>query len=196
MRLRETALLLGAAATLAACDPASRPASDPEPSPDIGGAADGRLDGEAGLRVDREVYTLRPDGAMERVSIPFTYGNARPDTLYHPTCRPSGGKPTVQVAVEKRIDGSWRPAWSQALPQCLSEPIVIPPGGTFADTLDLVLHLQDTLHQPVLTPLAALDGEFRLVWHQLLSSYDAEARPFGEEIPLEARVSGPFRLRR
>lgn len=192
MRLRGTVFVLGTFATLAACDPAGRPAPDPEPSPDSASA----VDRTAGLRVDREVYTLRPDGAMERASIAFTYVNARPDTLYHPTCRPSGGKPTVQVAVQKRIDGSWRPAWSQALPQCLSVPIVIPPGGTFADTLDLVLHLQDTLHHPLLTPRADLDGEFRLVWHELLSSYDAAARPFGEEIPLDARVSGAFRLRR
>lgn len=148
------------------------------------------------LRPDRDVYTVRADGQVEKVSIPFTYCNWRRDSVYHPTCRPNEGEPTVAIAIEKLVSGEWKTAWAQALPGCLSEPLIIEPGETFSDTLDVVLHPQDSVPYPLLTPLVDIEGTYRLVWQELLRSYDPERSPFGEPLPLQERGSGTFQLRR
>ena len=177
-----------------ACGPAGQP--DPEAEADTA-AGPGMVPSEPPrLRTAREVYTVRADGPIERVAIPFMYHNARDQRLYHPTCRPNGGEPTVAIGLEKLVEGEWKPAWAQALPQCLSEPIVIEPRGVFSDTLEVVLHPQDSLHQPLLTPLVEIDGTYRLVWHDLLTSYDPDSYPFGDPLPLWERISGTFRLQR
>jgi hypothetical protein len=154
------------------------------------------LASSTGLQTSDTVYTLARDGIMERTAIAFRYRNARPTPLFHPTCRPSGGEPTVAISIEKLVGGEWRHAWSQPLPACLSEPIVIASGDTYADTLHVILHPQDSVINTWLVPAAPLGGQYRLVWHQLLTSYAPNDYPFGEELPLDERVSQPFQLRR
>lgn len=79
---------------------------------------------------------------------------------------------------------------------CLSEPIVLPPGDTYRDTFEVVLHPQDTISQPLLNTEVDIDGTYRLVWQGLLRSYDAGSYPFGEEVAESLRVSNAFRLER
>jgi hypothetical protein len=73
---------------------------------------------------------------------------------------------------------------------------VIPPGGHFRDTLDVRLHPQDTLHHPHLNPEVEINGTYRLIWYDLLQSYDPGSYPFGEPIDLWERLSITFELRR
>ena len=189
-------IVVSALVPISACGPAGQPDGTSGADPDTGGIAQESDSQAPRLRLDRDVYTARADGRLERFSIPFTYHNGRHERVYHPTCRPGGGEPTVAIAIEKLVEGEWQPAWAQALPGCLSEPLIVEPGGTFSDTLEVILHPQDTVAQPLLTPLVDLDGTYRLVWHQLLRSYDPASYPFGEPLPLHERLSGTFRLRR
>lgn len=39
-------------------------------------------------------------------------------------------------------------------------------------------------------------GTYRIVWYGVLRSFDRDARPFGEELPVEMRVSNEFVVRR
>lgn len=194
-----------AVATLACgpTDPAGRPSSEPDdPAPAAPGSKAPDTDESPlvptppGLSTESSTYRLRTDGVTERTSIPFAYRNARAEALYHPTCRPSGGPPTVAVMIERLDGGIWVPAWSQALPQCLSDPLVIQPGETFRDTLEVVLHPQDSIHPGILVPGQDVEGTYRLVWTQLLRTYDPDGYPFGEEIPFPERASRSFGLSR
>lgn len=75
------------------------------------------------------------------------------------------------------------------LPECLSEPIVVPAGGSRADVTEIYLHRQDSERMPLFNPSVDIDGTYRLVWENLLRTYSADRYPFGEELRLEQRVS-------
>lgn len=150
----------------------------------------------APLQTEEPGYTLTPDGAVERVSIGFVYRNPRREKLYHPICRPNGGDPGLAIILQKQVDGRWIEVWGPALPGCLSEPIEIPSLATYRDTLDVWLHPQDTAYHPQFNPLVEVDGTYRLVWLDLLRTYDPDQYPFGVEVPEADRVSNPFTLRR
>jgi hypothetical protein len=66
----------------------------------------------------------------------------------------------------------------------------------YRDTFEVVLHPQDTTFQPHLNTEVEIDGTYRLIWHQLLRTYDPNRYPFGEELPESLRVSNTFRLSR
>lgn len=168
-------------------DPAQEAAGPPDPS---------GVDGRARLVPGASQFTLRPDGVAERASIPFVYRNEGPDTLYHPTCRDESGRPGHAIGLQRPVDGEWTDVWFPVLNECLSDPVIILPGERHSGTVEIWLHPQDSVHAVHLTPASDLSGPFRLVWLHLLRTYDPEAYPFGEEIPLTERVSGSFTLRR
>jgi hypothetical protein len=153
--------------------------------------------GEPPLRTGAESYALRRDGDWERTTLDFVFRNKSDDTLYQPTCRANGvGDPGLSLVVQERTAEGWEDVWAPMLLACLSEPIVVAPGGTYRDTFEIVLHPQDTVTQPRMNTEVPLDGTYRLFWHQLLRTYDPEAYPFGEEAADSLRFSNSFALRR
>ena len=148
------------------------------------------------LRTGSAAYAFTPDGAMERAAIDFAYENRGRDTLYQPACRPNGGSPGLSMAVHRRAQDGWETVWVPMLLACLSEPIEVAPGATYRDTFEIVLHPQDTTFQPELNTEVAIDGTYRLLWQQLLRTYDPNRYPFGEELPESLRVSNAFELGR
>ncbi len=178
-----------------ACAPEpSQPEGDPAPDTAV---QDGELSQVPRIQVGDTLFFSRTEDIWERFDIPFVYTNFRPDSLYHPTCRPNGsGAPTVNIGLQRLLDGGWMDVWSPMLPECLSEPIVIPPGGRFLDTLNVYLHPQDTLNQPLFNTAVDIDGTYRMVWRDLLRSYDPTKYPFGQPIDLWERQSITFELRR
>ena len=79
------------------------------------------------------------------------------------------------------------------MPLCLSPPIIIAAGQAYQGTLQLFAGLPTNNVYPKFdTP--QISGQYRLLWSGLLSSYDADAHPFGESLPLEQRISNSFRL--
>ena len=100
------------------------------------------------------------------------------------------------MGLERLVDGVWLPAWSAAMNECLSEPLVIPAGGSFSDTLHVVLHPQDSTLHPLLHPGSEVAGTYRLIWYGLLADYDGSRYPFGRDIQAWERMSGTFELHR
>lgn len=78
--------------------------------------------------------------------------------------------------------------------QCLSPAIVIPPGGTYSDTLRMIVGSQDDFFNEIGTTDSIV--EYRLIWYQAVGSFDMNSYPFGKEVPREQRVSNAFTLTR
>ena len=174
----------------------------PEPPDVIPAEAPAQADGvatpAAPIQTGARSYTLgRVEGGWERTLIDFVFRNRGADTLYQPTCRANGeGKPGLSLVVQEQVDERWEDVWHPMLLGCLSEPIVVPPGGAYRDTFEVNLHPQDTVTQPRLNTEVPVDGTYRLRWDQLLRTYDADAYPFGEEAAESLRISNPFTLTR
>ncbi len=141
-------------------------------------------DRNSDFRTDRVRYTLQPaPGGME-VAIPFTYTNRGGRTIYVANCNR-----IAPPHLEKKVGDRWVFAWAAAVPECLSEPILIADGETHTDTL-LVFHGDPDVY-PGFTALP-VDGTYRLVWEAAYWSYDPNRYPFGERLPLRLRVSNSF----
>ena len=147
-----------------------------------------RLDG-APLRTSAAGYTLRSEPPGLATTIAYTYTNSSGAPLYLVNCNGD-----VSPALQRERGGSWEDAWSPVMNECLSPPVVIPAGGIYSDTLHLIV---DRTHRDIYNALSSSNGSrrYRLVWHQALSSFDGNSRPFGRAVPLEQRVSNPFLLR-
>ena len=135
-------------------------------------------------------YTLRRDGAGWISWIDFAYRNDG-GTLYVVNCNGA-----ITMFLQKHVAGRWQDALYMASNGCLSPPIVIPPGETLRDSVAMWGAEPGTPSVNTFL-LPGLDGEYRLVWHQLVRNYDP--RPlsaFGDTLAVEERVSTPFVLRR
>jgi hypothetical protein len=125
-------------------------------------------------------------------AIDFTFTNPLAETIYVVNCR--GG-----LAMElQRWDGAaWRTVWSPVLQMCLSPPIEIGAGETFAATLPVWGSEPGRNHMPEFAT-TRLDGTYRLKWGNLVLRWrgDYVDGAFGDPVPEEVRVSDRFELRR
>lgn len=144
-------------------------------------------DGEPLLRTDRTSYTLRPTDRGVEFSLPFTFVNRTGGRVYLVNCHGA-----YAHRLEKAAGNEWIGAWSPVLPLCLSPPIVIETGDTFADTLHIFGGDPSENVAPEFR-VEEIDGLYRLVW-SARSSYDPDAQGFGELLPLEQRISNAFEL--
>lgn len=142
------------------------------------------------LRTDSSSFRLRPDGPGWATTIDFTYGNPGPDTVYVVNCNGE-----ILMRLQKRVSGEWKYAWYAEGNQCLSPPIVIPPGETLRGAAGIWgAEPGNPSYNTFRTD--ELEGEYRLVWFQPVHHYDPTAPRFGDTIPLADRVSNPFRFSR
>jgi hypothetical protein len=142
-------------------------------------------DPERDFRTDRSRYTLRPTSQGLEVSIPFTYTNRTGTQIHVINCN--------QIApphLEKRVADDWVFAWGIVIPPCISPPIPIPVGATYADTLP-VFHGFGDVHPKFET---SLDGVYRLVWESIRWNKDGSLVSIGDTLPLALRVSNSFRI--
>jgi hypothetical protein len=144
-------------------------------------------DSAALFQTDSLGYTMRTDnGVTGDIGVSLTNRTTGP--LYIVNCSGS-----TALALEKRVDGRWLSAWSAVSQLCLSPPIIVPVGGTYRTRVYIHGAPPETGTRPQWLG-GDVAGEYRLVWQQVLSSYDDRA-PFGEQLPLEARVSNRFTMR-
>lgn len=144
-------------------------------------------DGELLLRTDSDSYVLQSDAFGLGVDIPYAFENRTGGAVYLVNCNGA-----FAYRLERWEDGGWSFAWGPVLPECLSPPIVIAHGTSFADTARVwggfpsgnVYPRWDTSNPT---------GLYRIVWIDALTSFQ-DHLPFGEQIPLEYRVSNVFRL--
>ena len=142
------------------------------------------------LQTDSAAYTLRRDGRGWAADIGIRYRNDGPDTVYVVNCNGH-----VVMFLQQRTEDGWTDAWRGESNGCLSSPIVIPPGTSYATSLPIWgAEAGATWTNAFLTD--DFGGDFRLVWHQPVLHYDARRQNIGDTIPLARRASNPFVLRR
>ena len=140
------------------------------------------------VRTDRARYVMGegPFGPETKIVTTFTAPKDKP--LYLMNCN---GQFSIGL---QRLEGErWVYAWSVEMNACLSEPIVIPAGGTRAGSMTVASGV-DALVSSRRTERKVGAGTYRAAWHGLYTSFDVKARPWGEELPLEQRVSAPFTI--
>lgn len=176
-RLVLTGLLL-----LAACaeEPAEVP---PSSSPDAPAASAHHF------TVDSARYTLTREGAALRTSIGYAFRNRLPDTIYVVNCNGH-----VVMDLQKRAADGWESVWHGMTNACLSPALEIAPGETMAGRIEIWGALPGDPSLPTFTT-DQLNGEFRLVWHQVRLRYDADTANFGDTLSVAQRSTTPFQLR-
>ena len=134
-------------------------------------------------------YTLRRTDYGWTTEIDFTYLNAAADTVYLVHCNDH-----ILMDLEKFVEGDWVPAWYGETNSCLSEPIEIDPGATFARQLDITgMFPSDPSFNSFL--VEELEGTYRLVWRQPRYHFDGVGPGLGDTLALADRRSNEFRLR-
>jgi Carboxypeptidase regulatory-like domain len=128
------------------------------------------------IATDRSAYTLR-NGELTIVST-FT----APRTAYLTHC--NGAQP---LGLQRSVNGKWVNAWVAAINGCFSAPIELKPGQQHTATVTI---------RPgggaVTYPFES--GTYRVAWFGVLASYEPRKLPHNDELPLEQRVSAPFRI--
>jgi hypothetical protein len=135
-------------------------------------------------------YQFQPDWIGLRVEIPYVFTNRTGRRVYLVNCNGA-----FALHLERENEGAWRSAWGPALEDCLSPPIVIRRNATFADTLRVWGAPPGSNTRPQFD-VNDPSGTYRIVWDHALSSFQADRYPFGPQIPLDARISNRFTIRR
>ena len=141
----------------------------------------------APVRTDRTSYVLTNGPQGPESTIVATLRAPANTTLYIVNCNGATG-----LSLQRQVGGDWVYAWTIMMNACLSPPIVVPPAGEH--TARLYLHENSG---GVTYPQRARmieSGTYRVVWTGVLTSFDANAKGFGTELPLEQRVSAPITI--
>lgn len=145
-------------------------------------------DAAAAFQTDQLSYTLSSTRSGLEGKITFVFTNPTSAPVYIVNCRGA-----TSLRLEKQSGDTWVPAWSPVIPLCLSAPVVVQPGQQYSG----VVHVSAGHPSNNLYPKFVLDpvpGVYRIVWADVLRTYDDQAYPFGEPLPLEQRVSNRFQL--
>lgn len=138
----------------------------------------------APIRTGQESYTYRPGPFGEEIVIEGRF--TAPADVYILNCNGAIG-----WGLQRQVDARWVDAWIVATDACLSAPIMVRAGSVHSYS-----HLLRTGGGGVVYPekrQGVVDpGTYRIVWYGVLRSFDRDARPFGEELPLGMRVSNEF----
>jgi hypothetical protein len=144
--------------------------------------------GSPAIETDARAYELEAGSTGYTTTIGFMFTNPSQAAVYVANCR--GIAPP---SLEKLVNGEWVGAWSAVVPRCLSAPIVIKAGQEYQGTLHLFAgYPASNVYPKFETP--QISGVYRLVWHNVLTSFDSGAYPSGPELSKDQRVSNSFRL--
>jgi hypothetical protein len=146
-------------------------------------------DGETLLQTEELEYRLRETLSGLRVEIPYTFSNRTGSRVYLVNCRGD-----VSPSLERKHGFQWVHGWASVKLMCLSSPVVIEPGAEYRDTLRVIAWRFGSNNGPRFET-EEIEGVYRLRWDQALSSFDPNQYPFGEDIPLDSRVSNSFVLK-
>ncbi len=144
-------------------------------------------DTAAFFQTDSLEYSLDSTAVGWQGSIRVLFTNQSSDSAFFVNCNG-----LTALSLEKLAGAEWTPAWFPALPLCLSLPIIVKPGGDHLFTISIFGAFPEMNAYPKFAT-AEIGGVYRIVFHQLLSSYRTSL-PFGTEFPLERRISNQFRL--
>ncbi len=138
----------------------------------------------AGLTTDHDRYRFVDGPYGDELTIPSTLTAPAGQPLYLVNCNGQ-----ISTGLQSESDGVWTDAWVGLINQCLSDPIVIQPGES---------HHYDVLIRRGSGGMTGGAGElpppgtYRVAWHGVLSSFNAQRYPFGEPVPEELRTAKPI----
>jgi hypothetical protein len=142
-------------------------------------------DAGASFQTDSLSYTLRLTTIGYFAQMKVIYTNRTLAPAYIVNCTGA-----TSLTLEMVVDGQWKPVWAPVIAACLSAPIVVAPGASYSTVITVSAGYPENNAYPKFA-VTELSGVYRAVWHSVLSSYQP-ALPFGEPLPLEARVSNRF----
>ena len=131
----------------------------------------------AGLLADKPRYTFVSGDHGPEVTIVTTF--IAPQEVFLVNCNGA-----ISVGVQRREGDGWVNAWIGETNACLSPAIVLARGARHTATVTVIAE------RGIGGPLRP--GTYRAAWFNVLTSFDRDRRPFGDELPLEQRVSAPF----
>ena len=147
----------------------------------------GSADRGPAIETDRTVYELLPGPVGHEARIFARFRASRDVFITH--CNGA-----ISWGLQRLVAGRWVDAWGAETNGCLSPPIELRAGQVRADTLMLVS--RNDVPRGRGTVQAKIEpGTYRVAWYGVLTAFDPEARPFGPELPIEERVSGPITIR-
>jgi hypothetical protein len=145
-------------------------------------------DPEPPLQTDALRYELVRDDVGDRTTIAYTFLNGTEEAVVVPNC---GGD--TRPMLQKRRNGRWFDAWSPFRDACLSPPVVIAPGASYADTFAVFGAPPGSNVLPAFV-FSDVEGVYRLFWDQARPADSLGAPDMGRALPMEDRVSNPFLL--
>ena len=142
----------------------------------------------APITTDRSRYVMEEGPFGPETTIATTFTAPPATTVYIVNCNGA-----FSPGLQKLIDGAWVDVWAAETNQCLSLPIVIPPGGSHSTTMT-VESSADSRVESRTSDRRIGTGTYRAVWYGLYTSFDMNQYPFGDELPVDQRVSAPFEI--
>jgi hypothetical protein len=139
------------------------------------------------IHTDATAYQLSFNGHGFTTMIPYVFDNRTDASVHLHNCNGAFAQ-----KLERLERGKWVVAWYPALPLCLSAPIVVDPGDTFATELRVWGARPNQNFGPAFD-VADPSGTYRLVWDAAAWSRQNGSQPV-EPMPLEYRISNRFVL--
>lgn len=142
----------------------------------------------AAFQTNAPEYTLTATSIGYEGDVGFVFTNPNDSPAYIVNCNGA-----TSVRLEKLVEGTWLAAWAPIIPLCLSPPIVVAGGAQYQGVVRVVDCSFRVTCAPKFT-VSDIPGQYRLVWNQILTSFDDRKHPFGEPLPLEQRTSNTFMI--
>ncbi len=144
--------------------------------------------GDGPVVMGSELFVLEAGTAGWSGTLTFEYRNQTDRTISLLNCRGNFG-----LRLEKWMGQEWVLGWAPVLQLCLSPPIEISPGESHEHELHVFGGFPDGNVYPKFF-VDEISGHYRLVITSGYWDYDPDGPEWGELVPLEERVSRPFRL--
>lgn len=145
-------------------------------------------DSTAPIQTDKSEYKAAISDGIVEFEIPHTFTNQRKGTVYIVNCNNA-----FALKLQKRAGNGWVDALGFVIPQCLSPAIEIGEGESFVHTIRVQAGLPSGDVEPKFE-VDEVEGTYRIVWIDVLKSFNSDTYPFGEQIPLDQRVSNAFEV--
>ena len=140
------------------------------------------------IQTDRTRYVRQQGQFGDEITIKARFTNTTGAPVYLVNCNGA-----FTWGLQRQVGGRWVDAWVGATNACLSPPIVVAPGKTHEGSV-IVRRGSGAVLYPRRDPEHPEPGTYRVVWHNMLSSFDPNVTPFGPDVPVERRVSPPITI--
>lgn len=140
----------------------------------------------APVETDRPRYVMQEGPFGPETTIVSTYTAPSNQDVYLINCNGA-----FAVGLQRPKGDQWEHVWAPGMNACMSAPIVIRAGESRQSTI-VVDSGADAAVSSRQSETKIGTGTYRVIWHGLLGSYDANASPPGTDLPVEQRVSAPI----